>query len=148
MWHKLIIVLFFLVLAKTANALPISEPDVINLDSEITNVYSIDNVSSIDNIDQQSTSLDSDDFPDFFSPVRYNRTSPVLFAANIQQSPNYFLSVEFFKPQLSASLFKNLTNPPLYKPWFEQLVIKNNSSRISAWKDGNFLYAKKITYHS
>ncbi|NQY49259.1 MAG: hypothetical protein HRT50_09135 [Colwellia sp.] len=139
MWRKLAVMLFLLVLAQTANALPISE----KIDDD-----SASNVS-IAQIDQQTASFfDSDEPEDVFNLPRLTRLTPSLFTAEIQTSPNYVLVVEFFKIKLTAGLFKNLTNPPLITHWFEQLSHKTNSSRLSGWKDGNFLYASRTTYHS
>ena len=139
MWRKLAVMLFLLVLAQTANALPISE----KIDDD-----SASNVS-IAQIDQQTASFfDSDEPEDVFNLPRLTRLTPSLFTAEIQTSPNYVLVVEFFKIKLTAGLFKNLTNPPLITHWFVQLSHKTNSSRLSGWKDGNFLYASRTTYHS
>ncbi|WP_057830779.1 hypothetical protein [Colwellia sp. TT2012] len=139
MWRKLAVMLFLLVLAQTASALPISE----NIADDSAN-----NVS-IAQIDQQTAPFfDSDEPEDVFNLPRLNRLTPSLFTAEVQTSPNYVLVVEFFKIKLTAGLFKNLANPPLITPWFEQLSHKTNSSRLSGWKDGNFLYASRTTYHS
>ncbi|KGJ96884.1 hypothetical protein [Colwellia psychrerythraea] len=138
MWRKLAVMLFLLVLAQAANALPISE----NNDNSAKNV-------SIAQIEQQTAAtLDNDEPEDVFNVPRLTRLTPSIFTAEIQTSPNYVLVVEFFKIKLTAGLFKNLANPPVITHWFEQLSHKTKSSRLSGWKDGNFLYASRATYHS
>ncbi|NQY63744.1 MAG: hypothetical protein HRT38_08390 [Alteromonadaceae bacterium] len=139
MWHKLTVMLFLLVLAQTANALPIPEP---SNDAPSHHVY-------IPQIEQQSASaFDTGESEDLFNLPRLNRLSPSLFSAEIQTTPNYVLVIEFFKIKLTAGLFKNLANPPVLTQWFEQLSHNANSSRLSGWKDGNFLYSSRTTYHS
>jgi hypothetical protein len=139
MWRKLTIMLFLLVLAQTANALPISETNKTESSEQI----------SISQIEQQNPSTyDNDESEDSFNLPRLNRLSPSLFTAEIQTTPNYVLVIEFFKIKLTAGLFKNLANPPVTPQWFEQLSHNTNSSRLSGWKDGNFLYSSKTTYHS
>jgi len=131
--------LFLLVLAQTANALPI--PETLN-DEFSKNI-------SISQIEQQTASLfGNDESEDLFNLPRLNRLSPSLFSAEIQLSPNYVLVIEFFKIKLTAGLFKNLANPPVITPWFAQLSHQTNLSRLSGWKDGNFLYSSRVTYHS
>ena len=138
MWRKLTVMLFLLVLAQTANALPISE--TFN-DESSTDV-------SIFQIEQQTVStFDNNESEDLFNLPRLNRLSPSLFSSDIQTTPNYVVEIEFFKVKLTAGLFKNLANPPVITPWFEQLSHKTNSSRVSGWKDGNFLYSSRTTYH-
>jgi hypothetical protein len=139
MWRKLTLMLFLLVLAQTANALPSLEP---SSDATSHHVY-------IPQIEQQSTlNFDSDESEDLFNLPRLNRLSPSLFTAEIQTTPNYVLVIEFFKIKLTAGLFKNLANPPVIIQWFEKLSHTANSSRLSGWKDGNFLYSSRTTYHS
>ena len=139
MWRKLTVMLFLLVLAQVANALPIFE--IIN-DKSLHHIY-------VPQIEQQSASVfDSDESEDLFNLPRLNRLSPSLFSAEIQTTPNYVLVIEFFKIKLAAGLFKNLANPPVIIQWFEQLSHNANSSRLSGWKDGNFLYSSRTTYHS
>ncbi len=131
--------LFLLVLAQTANALPISETFNCESSKHI----------SICQIEQKTASVfDNNESEDSFNLPRLNRLSPSLFTAEIQTTPNYVLVIEFFKIKLTAGLFKHLANPPLVTPWFEQLSHKTNSSRLSGWKDGNFLYSSRTTYHS
>lgn len=136
MWHKLTVMLFLMTLAQIANALPISE--TFNDESSIHITSS--------QIEQQTTSTYEQE--DLYNLPRLNRLSPSLFSAEIQTSPQYVLEIEFFNIKLTAGLFKNLANPPVIAHWFEQLRHKTNSSRISGWKDGNFLYSSRITYHS
>lgn len=139
MWRQLAVMLFVLVVAHTASALPISEVLTVENSTHLTNTQ----------IEQQPTSVFDDSEPeDLLNLPRLNRISPTLFNAEIQTTPNYVLVVEFFKIKLSAGLYKNLINPPLITPWFEQLSHKNNSSRLSGWKDGNSLYSSRTTYHS
>ncbi len=139
MWRKLAVMLFLLVLAQTANALPISETSQINAAIE----------ASISQVEQQKASMHNNDEPeDLFNLSTLTRLSPSLFSAEIQISPNYVLVMEFFKVKLTAALFKNLANPPVLTQWFEQLSHKTNSSRLSGWKDSNLLYSARTTYHS
>jgi len=139
MWRKLTVMLFLLVLAQTANALP---------SLEIIDKESLNHVS-FSQAEQQSVSVfDNDESEDSFNLPRLNRLSPSLFTAEIQTTPNYVLVIEFFKIKLTAGLFKNLANPPVIPQWFEQLSHNTNSSRLSGWKDGNFLYSSRTTYHS
>lgn len=138
MWRKLAVMLFLFVLAQTANALPISK----NINDDSAN-----NVST-SQIEQKTASFfDSDEPEDVFNLPRLTRLTATLFSAEIQTSPNYVFVVEFFKIKLTAGLFKNLANPPVIAPWFEKSGHKTNSSRLSGWKDGNFLYASRTTYH-
>ncbi len=138
MWRKLAVMLFLLVLAQTANALPIPETIQDNSARQV----------SIPQIEQQSASaFDNNESQDSVNLLNFNRLSPSLFSAEIQTTPNYVLVIEFFEIKLTAGLFKNLANPPLITHWFEQLSHKTNSSRLSGWKDGNFLYASRTTYH-
>lgn len=140
MWRKLTLMLFLFVLARTASALPIPETpsDEFSKHAQSSQVFQIE---------QQVTEADNDEPKDLFNLPRVNRLSPPLFSTEIQTTPNYVLIVEFFKVKLSAGLFKNLANPPLMTPWFEQLSHKSNSSRLSGWKDGNSLYSSRTTYH-
>lgn len=146
MWRKLTVMLFLLILAKTASALPISEL--------FNNNYSThETVSQLDlqtgqPIGQKTVSLDTDETEVLYNLPRSNSFNASLFSTEIQSTPEYFLVVEFFKIKLTAGLFKNLANPPLIKPWYEQLSHSNNSSRLSGWKDGNTLYSSRNTYHS
>lgn len=138
MWRKLTFILFLIVLAKSATAVPIS-------------TISHDQYSPSVSISAEplNFSFDSAEEPkESYNTSRFNRLSPSLFTAEIQISPNYFLEIEFFKVKLSSALFKNLTNPPVNIQWFEQLSHHTNSSRLSGWKDGNFLYSTRTTYHS
>ena len=139
MWRKLTVMLLLLILAQTANALP---------SLEIIDKESLNHVS-FSQAEQQSVSVfDNDESEDSFNIPRLNRLSPSLFTADIQTTPNYVLVIEFFKIKLTAGLFKNLANPPVIPQWFEQLSHNANSSRLSGWKDGNFLYSSRTTYHS
>jgi len=138
MWRNLTVMLFLMVLAQTANALP-------------STALSHDNISFHANValteHQGASAFDTDESEDLFNLPRLNRYSPSLFSAEIQTSPNYLLVIEFFKITLNAGLFKNLINPPVIPQWFEKLSHSANSSRLSGWKDGNFIYSSRTTYH-
>jgi len=137
-WRKLTVMLFLLMLAKTAGALPIVE-------------LSNDNFSSHEvasQIAQKTVSLDTDEPEVLYNLPRNNTFNASLFNTEIQSSPEYYLVIEFFKIKLTAGLFKNLANPPLITPWYEQLSHSSHSSRLSCWKDGNLLYSSRKTYHS
>ncbi|UUO25045.1 hypothetical protein FGD67_18905 [Colwellia sp. M166] len=138
MWRKLTVMLFLLVLAKTASALPIAElfHDNAAIDKIVTQ------------IEQKTVSLDTDEPEVLYNLPRTNGFNASLFNTEIQSTPEYFLVVEFFKIKLTAGLFKNLANPPLITPWYEQLSHSKNSSRLSGWKDGNSLYSSRTIYHS
>ena len=127
MWRKLTVMLFLLVLAKTASA-------------------AIDKI--VTQIEQKTVSLDTDEPEVLYNLPRTNGFNASLFNTEIQSTPEYFLVVEFFKIKLTAGLFKNLANPPLITPWYEQLSHSKNSSRLSGWKDGNSLYSSRTIYHS
>jgi hypothetical protein len=131
--------LFLVVLAQTANALPIHK---ILDDAPLASV-------EITQVEQQSASIfDKHEPENLFNLPSLHRLSPSLFSAEIQTTPSYVLLIEFFKIKLTAGLYKNLINPPLMTHWFEQLSHKAKSSRISGWKDGNFLYSSRTTYYS
>jgi hypothetical protein len=139
MWHRLTVMLFLVVLAQTANALPIHK---ILDDAHLVSV-------EITQVEQQSASIfDKHEPENLFNLPSLHRLSPSLFSAEIQTTPSYVLLIEFFKIKLTAGLYKNLINPPLMTHWFEQLSHKAKSSRISGWKDGNFLYSSRTTYYS
>lgn len=137
-WRKLTVMLFLLVLAKTASALPIAE-----LFHESATI-----VKTVAQIEQKTVSLDTDQPDVLYNLPRTNGFNASLFSTEIQTTPEYFLVVEFFKVKFTAGLFKNLANPPLISPWYEQLSYSKNSSRLSGWKDGNSLYSSRTTYHS
>lgn len=141
MWRKLAVILFLLILAQTANA---SSFSTVPHDSEHYSHHI--QTSKIEK--QQASIFNNDDSQDLFNLPRLNRHSASLFSAELQTSPNYVLVIEFFKRHFKASLFKNLANPPIQVNWFEQLAHKTTSSRISGWKDGNYLYTSRIYYHS
>ncbi len=147
MWRKLTILLFLLVLAKTAGALPISK---INHNAYLFH----ENISQLVQQTVSDLDLEEDSSIDTEAPqVLYNlpsssRLNASLFSVEVQNSPEYVLIVEFFKIKLNACIFKHLANPPVITPWFEQLSHSSNSSRLSGWKDGNSLYSSRTTYHS
>jgi len=138
MWRKLTAMLFLIVLAQTANALPIADLD-------ISNTHNV--TISLNELTPNSFA-DTDSPEDLFNLPRAATPSSSLFSNETQTSPNYVLAIAFFEEKLSASRFKNLANPPLEISWFEQLSHKTNSSRLSGWKDGNQLYSTRKTYHS
>ena len=138
MFGKLTTMLFLLVLAQAANALPILEID---------NHISATPISSPQSEQQTVSVLDDDKSENLFNLPSLNRLSSLLFTTERQTTPNYVLVIEFFKIKLSEGMFKDLVNPPPIILWFEQLSHKTNSSRISGWKDGNFLYSSRTTYH-
>jgi len=94
------------------------------------------------------TNIDEEASRDSFQPPRTNRLSPLLFTATKQTTPIYLLVIAFLELEITAGLYKDLANPPVLKPWYEQLTHNNQSSRICAWKDGNFMYSSRNTYHS
>jgi len=138
MWRKLTVLLFLLVLAQTASALPHAEI-LVHIDTNV----------AINQVEQSPVAaFDNDKQEHLFTLPHLHRANPSLFSADIQTSPNYVLVVEFFKNKLSAALFKHLANPPVMLSWFERLSHNTNSSRLSGWKDGNFLYSSRNLYHS
>jgi hypothetical protein len=145
MWRNLSIVFFLFVLAQTANALP-SENFVENASSSpLALPFEIKNVeTSISDI----SLFDESEPEDVFNLPRIYQASASVFSNEIQNTPNYFLVIEFFKIKLNAGLFKNLANPPVQLNWYEQLSHRSNSKRISGWKDSNILYASRANYHS
>jgi hypothetical protein len=138
MWRKLTVMLFLLVLAQTANALPISE---------IIHDISSTSVESTQQEQKLTAVFDNDDQEGLFNLPRVNTLNPSLFSAEVQTTPHYELVIEFFKVNFNAALFKHLANPPLVPNWFEQLSHSTNSSRLSGWKDGNALYSSRTTYY-
>ncbi len=147
MWRKLTILLFLLVLAKTASALPISK---INND-DYSVAYNTSQIALQTNVDGDfdfDSSIDTDEPEVLYNLPRTSRLNASLFSVEVQNSPEYVLIVEFFKIKLNAGLFKHLANPPVITPWFDQLSHSSNSSRLSGWKDGNSLYSSRTTYHS
>ena len=147
MWRKLTILLFLLVLAKTASALPISK---ISSDdySVAHNTSQIAFQTNVDGDFDFDSSIDTDEPEVLYNLPRTSRLNASLFSVEVQNSPEYVLIVEFFKIKLNAGVFKHLGNPPVITPWFEQLSHSSNSSRLSGWKDGNSLYSSRTTYHS
>ncbi len=140
MWRKIIAFFFLISLAQLADASLIVE----------------EHKNNVDDFEQSITltkqlivsSFDNDEPEDVFNLPRLTRISPSLFSAEVQTSANYVLVIEFLKTKLNAAMFKILSNPPDLISWFEQLSHHTNSSRLSGWKDGNFLYCARTTYHS
>ncbi|WP_426370337.1 hypothetical protein [Pseudocolwellia sp. HL-MZ7] len=149
MWRKLTILLFLLVLAKTASALPISKfsHDDCSIAHSSSQIEFQTNLASDLDIDFDS-SLDTDEPEVLYNLPRTTRLNASLFSVEVQNTPEYVLIVEFFKIKLNAGVFKHLSSPPVITPWFEQLSHSSNSSRLSGWKDGNSLYSSRTTYHS
>ena len=140
MWRKIITLLFLIVLAQSSNAWSHLEDSKNNSDR---------NELSISFTEQLNTSIFDDDKPEnLFNLPKLSRFSPSLFSAEVQTSVNYVLVIEFFKSKLNAAMFKQLCNPPDVICWFEQLSHNTNSSRLSGWKDGNFIYSARTTYHT
>ena len=150
MWRSLTVALFLLVLASSANALPIPESiQGTNHHEAQENTYEpISHVVQLSKTDASSASVDDEQPEDLFNLPRTLRASASVFNSEVQTSPNYVLEIEFFEIKLSAGQFKHLANPPLVVHWFEQLSHQSHSSRISGWKDGNSLYSSRITYAS
>jgi len=139
MWRFITIFFMLFLLAQNADALSISAHTENNLDQH----------SDVVKIDQQaSTTFDHQNPQDLFNLPRINSISPTTFTVEAQTEPNYVLVIEFFKTNTSEREFKNLAPPVILTHWFEQLNHQAKSSRISGWKDGNFLYSAKTTYHS
>ncbi len=145
MWRNFSILLCLMTLAQTANALPMENFVQNASTSPLTLQLEIENVeTSISNI----LLLDESEPEDTFNLPRLYQASASVFSNELQNTPNYFLVIEFFKLKLNAGLFKNLTNPPIQLSWYEQLSHRSNSTRLSGWKDGNTLYAFRVNYHS
>jgi hypothetical protein len=133
------ILLVIFLLAQNANAWSHSEFN--------QNTFAQHN--DITQLDQNAnTTFDVQHSQDLFTLPRINSISPATFSVEAQTAPIYVLVIEFFKTESSAREFKNLAPPPNLINWFEQLNHHAKSSRISGWKDGNFLYSAKTTYHS
>ncbi|NQZ88057.1 MAG: hypothetical protein HRU38_01780 [Saccharospirillaceae bacterium] len=145
MWRNFSIFLCLITLAQTANALPMENFDQNASTSPLTLQLKIANVeTSLSNI----LLLDESEPEDTFNLPRLYQASASVFSNELQNTPNYFLVIEFFKIKLNAGLFKNLANPPVQLNWYEQLSHRSNSTRLSGWKDGNTLYASRVNYHS
>ncbi|NQY65752.1 MAG: hypothetical protein HRT38_19060 [Alteromonadaceae bacterium] len=127
--------MFLLILAQTANSWPISNDKIdstiqfIELESQKTQPVELES--------QKFTLTENDEREDLFTFPRTLRATATVFSTEIQTRPNYVLEIEFFEIPLTATLFKNLINPPVILNWYEQLSCKTSSSRISGWKDGN-----------
>lgn len=145
MWRSFSILLFLFVLAKTATALPIE-----NLADNISTVLTTSQLETDKTTASTSHILlaDESEPEDTFSLPPLYRACASTFSNEIQITPNYMLVIEFFEIKLTAGLFKNLANPPVQLNWYEQLSHRSNSNRLSGWKDGNILYASRVTYHS
>lgn len=139
MWRFITIFFVLFLLAQNASALSISK-----YSQEPTSQH----VNTAQNELQFSVDLDSHQPQHLFNLPRINTFSPATFSIEAQTAPIYVLVIEFFKTESSAREFKNLAPPPNLINWFEQLNHHAKSSRISGWKDGNFLYSAKTTYHS
>ncbi|MFB0980981.1 MAG: hypothetical protein ACI9YH_004586 [Colwellia sp.] len=145
MWRNFSILLCLFVLAQTANALPIENLVQNASSSPLTLPLEINNVeTSISDI----SLLDESEPEEVFNLPRIYQASASVFSNEIQNTPNYFLVIEFFKIKLNAGLFKHLANPPIQLNWYEQLSHRSNSKRLSGWKDSNILYASRANYYS
>ena len=145
MWRKLSIVIFLMLLAQTANAWP--------LENFVKKVSTLSSTSQLETkIIETSMSdislLDENEPEDTFNLPRIYQASASIFSNELQNTPNYFLVIEFSKIKLNAGLFKNLANPPVQLNWYEQLSHRSNSIRLYGWKDGNTLYTARVNYHS
>jgi len=139
MWRFVTILLLLFFLAQNANASSISTLS--------QNKFSLD--SNVVQLDQQAnTTVDDQDQRDLFNLPRINSMSPATFSVEAQTAPNYVLIIEFFTINTNERAVKNLASPVKLNNWFEQLNHRTKSSRISGWKDGNFLYSAQISYHS
>jgi hypothetical protein len=76
------------------------------------------------------------------------RSNASQFLNLAQIESHYFLVIEFLAEDLSAKLFKNLSNPPNNRPWYITCHYPQKKSKLSAWKDGNLLYKAILEYHS
>jgi len=133
----ILLVLFFL--AQNANA---SSHSKFN-----QNTFAQHN--DITQLDQKAhTTFDVQHSQDLFTLPRINSISPATFSVEAQTAPIYVLVIEFFQTNNSEREFRNLAPPVKLNNWFEQLNHQGTSSRISGWKDGNFLYSARTTYHS
>jgi len=132
MWHKLLLALLF-VLALAAEKLVLS-----NLSTDIppAPAYSLF-------VDHTLSSVATDDIQDSLSVPNLYRLNASIFSTENQTSPNYVLEIEFFEVKLTAGLYKHLANPPSTVNWFELNSFTPQSSRLSGWKDGNFLYVSQ-----
>ena len=87
MFGKLITLLFLLVLAQAANALPILKTDNYISTTPISNPQS----------EQQTVSVFDDyESENLFNLPSLNRLSSLLFTTERQTTPNYVLVIEFF----------------------------------------------------
>ncbi|TPH18073.1 hypothetical protein [Litorilituus lipolyticus] len=159
--------IFLSVLAQHANALSIVSEN----NNELTQVASSQGLSNLEVITNSQgltplTSLSTHTLHELYKQAiasielekgdenhtdyfpRNIRVSATTFTSELQLSPEYCLLVEFFEIKLKASLYKNLTNPPLVLAWYINKPITNRSSRLSGWKESNALYSATITYHS
>lgn len=139
MWRKIITFLFLIVLAQSADALPFFENNKSKFNETALSTALIKTLAA--------SIIDGDAPEKLVNLPRLSRLCPSLFSAEVQTSVNYVLVVEFLKITLNAAMFKFLSNPPDVISWFEQLSHNTNSSRLSGWKDGNFLYSARTTYH-
>ncbi|MBA6391736.1 hypothetical protein H4J38_13255 [Colwellia sp. BRX10-3] len=139
MWRYITILLVLFLLAQSANASSYSE----------FNQNKLVQQNDVVQLDQKArTNFDGQHSQDLFNLPRINSISPATFSVEAQTAPNYVLVIEFFKTNNSEREFKNLASPAKLINWFEQLNHQAKSSRISGWKDGNFLYSSRTTYHS
>lgn len=138
MWRYITILWLLFFLAQNANASSIStlSQHKLTQDSDVTQLAL-----------KAKTALDDHDQQELFNLPRINSISPTTFSVEAQTTPNYVLVIEFFKTNTSEREFKNLAPPEKLNNWFEQLTHQTKSSRISGWKDGNFLYSARISYH-
>lgn len=139
MWRLITVLFLLFFLAQNANASSYSAftPNKLAQHSDVVQLEQ-----------QAKTTFDDQHSPDLFNLPRINNISPTTFSIEAQTAPIYVLVIEFFKTNSSEREYKNLAPPVIFNNWFEQLNHQAKSSRISGWKDGNFLYSATITYHS
>ena len=78
------------------------------------------------------------------APLRVITHRSVLFQSEPQSDPNYTLLVDFAPPTLAGPQKYTISVTPI--PWY--FKHQSNSARLAGWKDGNSLYAARITYNA
>jgi hypothetical protein len=84
-------------------------------------------------------------FSDEGLPFSPSSISALLFQESLQRKPIYWLVFEFNPPDQSLANVIDVRFPKSDLDWFVQSK-SSGSGRLSSWKDGNSLYASKITY--
>ncbi len=84
---------------------------------------------------------------DLFLPLNsVSQLNAMLFQASQQSYPLYWLTVQFYPPDLSLARLQHSEKSTDQEPWFLQASL-NNGARMAGWKDSNLLYTARITYH-